>query len=97
MTIVDAISSAPSTHAVYFLVTAYIESLHHYHNSLGIPEEVISLPLAGMDDLHARLDALRHNINVPLEAVVPASEVSTVLATAVDRLEADDYAAREKR
>lgn len=97
MTIVDAISSAPSTHAVYFLMTAYIESLHHYHTTLGIPEAVITLPLAGRDDLHARLDVLRHNINVPLEAVVPTSEVSTVFATAVERLEADDYAAREKR
>jgi len=97
MMIVDAISSAPSGHAVYFLVTAYIESLHHYRSSLGIPEEVITLPVAGMDDLRARLRALRHNINVSLEAVVPASEVSTVLATAVERLEADDYAAREKR
>ena len=97
MMIVDAISTAPSRHAVYFLVTAYIESLHHYHNSLGIPAEVICLPVAGMGDLEARLTALRHNINVPLEAVVPASEVSTVLAMAVRRLEADDYAPREKR
>lgn len=97
MMIVDAISSAPSGHAVYFLVTAYIESLHHYRNSLGIPEEVITLPVADKGDLQARLDALRQNINVPLGAVAPASEVSTVLAAAVERLEADDYAAREKR
>jgi hypothetical protein len=97
MMIVDAISCAPSSHAVYFLVTAYLESLHQYHRSLGIPAEVIALPLAGVVDLEARLTALRHNINVPLEAVVPASEVSAVLGSAVQRLEAGDYAPREKR
>ena len=86
MMIVDAISSARSEHAVLFLVTAYIESLHHYHSCLGIPHSVIRLPIAGREDLEARLTALRHNINVPLEAVVPASEVSAVLATAVERL-----------
>lgn len=97
MMIVDAIHSASSGHAVYFLVTAYIESLHHYRTSHGIPEEVITLPVTGVDDLQARLDALRHNSNVSPDAVVPTSEVSRVLATAVERLAEDDYAAREKR
>ena len=97
MMIVDAISSAASEHAVFFLVTAYIESLQHYQSSLGIPDSVITLPVSGVDDLEARLRALRHNINVPLEAVVPASEVSAVLTTAVHRLGADSYAPRENR
>jgi len=97
MMIVDAISSAPSAHAVYFLVTAYIESLHHYRSSLGIPQEIISLPVSGVGDLESRLTALRLNVNVPLEAVVPASEMSAVLATAVQRLGAQGYAPREKR
>ena len=44
MMLADAISSATSEHAVYFLVTAYVESLHHFHRSLGIPERVIALP-----------------------------------------------------
>ena len=86
MMIVDAINSARTEHAVLFLVTAYIESLHHYQSCLGIPHSVIRLPVGGREDLEARLCALRHNINVPLEAVVPASEVSAVLATAVERL-----------
>lgn len=89
MLIVDAINSAPSEHAVLFLVTAYIESLHHYRLSLGLPESVITLPLSGIGDLEARLSTLRHNINVPLEAVVPASEVSAVLASALERLGAE--------
>ena len=97
MMIVDAISSASSEHAVFFLVTAYIESLQQYQQSLGIPDSVVSLPLSGVHDLEARLLALRHNINVPLEAVVSASEVSAVLATAVERLGADGYSPRENR
>ena len=97
MMIVEAINSASSEHAVYFLVTAYIESLHHYRCSLGLPESVVSLPVSGVGDLEARLWSLRHNINVPLEAVVPSSEVAAVLASAVEKLGADAYAARENR
>ena len=97
MMIVDAISSASSEHAVFFLVTAYIETLQHYQGSLGIPESVVSLPVSGVHDLEARLRALHHNINVPPEAVVSASEVSVVLATAVERLGADGYSPRENR
>ena len=33
MMLADAIDSAVSEHAVYFLVTAYVESLHHFHTS----------------------------------------------------------------
>src|SRR4051812_35958784 len=58
MMLADAISSATSEHAVYFLVAAYVESLHHFHRSLGIPERVIALPLAGLDDLEERLRLL---------------------------------------
>lgn len=97
MTIVDAINSAGSEHAVYFLVTAYIESLQHFHRGLGIPEAVIRLPLAGVGDLEERLTSLKSNINVPLEAVVPASEVTAVLASAVQRLSNESPQARENR
>ncbi|MGZ8267932.1 MAG: hypothetical protein ACXW20_10240 [Burkholderiales bacterium] len=86
MMIADAIDSATTEHAVYFLVTAYIESLHHFHRSLGIPERVIELPIAGAEDLAERLAALRHNINVPLEGVVGASEADAILARALARL-----------
>ena len=97
MTIVDAINSAGSEHAVYFLVTAYIESLQHFHRGLGIPEAVVRLPLAGFGDLEERLTSLKSNINVPLEAVVPASEVTAVLASAVQRLSNESPQARENR
>jgi len=97
MMILDAIDTAASEHAVYFLVTAYIESLHHFHRSLGIPESVIKLPVAGVGDLEERLVALRNDSNTHTEAVVPVSEVSAVLASAVQRLGATDQARGEKR
>ena len=96
MMILDAINGAPSKHAVYFLVTAYIESLHHFHRGLGIPESVVRLPVTGVADLEERLERLHHNVDVPLEAVVPASEVSAVLSSAVNRL-ACEAQAGEKR
>jgi hypothetical protein len=86
MIIVDAISSAPTEHAVYFLVTAYIESLCHFECSAGVPQPVLQLPISGPADLAARLNTLENNVNVPLEAVVPASEVAGVLASAVNRI-----------
>jgi hypothetical protein len=97
MTIVDAINSAASEHAVYFLVTAYIESLQHFHRGLGIPEAVVRLPLSGMDDLEERLTSLKRNVDVPLQTVVPASEVTAVLASAVQRLANEPPQLRENR
>ena len=97
MMILDAINTAASEHAVYFLVTAYIESLHHFHRSLGIPEAVIKLPVDGVGDLEERLAALRNDVDPAVEAVVPASEVSAVLASAVQRLALTDQARCEKR
>jgi hypothetical protein len=86
MIIVDAINSAPTEHAVYFLVTAYIESLSHFNSGSGVPRPVLRLPISGPADLASRLDTLEHNVNVPLEAVVPVSEVAGVLASAVNRI-----------
>ena len=86
MMILDAINDAASEHAVYFLVTSYIESLHHFHRSLGIPERVVKLPVGGVRDLEERLDTLRLTGSGPMAGEVPAAEVSAVLASAVQRL-----------
>jgi hypothetical protein len=97
MMILDAIKGASSEHAVYFLVTSYIDSLHHFHRGLGIPESVVRLPVRGMDDLEERLESLHHDSDPPLEGIVPASEVSAVLATAVHRLACASAQAGENR
>lgn len=86
MMILDAISTAKNEHAVYFLVTAYLESLQHFPRGLGLPKSVMQLPIGGLDDLEQRLVSLQHDSNIVLDSVVPAWEVSAVLASAVERL-----------
>jgi hypothetical protein len=88
MMIVDAVSAAPTRHSVYFLVTAYIESLRHFERTSGVPGMVLELPVSGAADLAHRLDALRRNSDVKLEAVVAVSELAAVLACALTRIQA---------
>jgi hypothetical protein len=97
MMILEAISTATNEHAVYFLVTAYLESLQHFPRGLGLPKSVMKLPIAGIDDLEERLTSLQHNSDVSLDTVVPAWEVSAVLASAVQRLSNESDHAAEKR
>lgn len=86
MTIVDAIDSAPTEHAVFFLVTAYIESLRHFERGCGVPQEAIALPVMGTTDLAERLEMLRGNGDVMPEASIAKSEAAAVLASALQRL-----------
>jgi hypothetical protein len=55
MLINDAIRNARSEHTVYFLLTAYLESLHF---SRKMPEYLTVLPLAGLNDLEWRFEKL---------------------------------------
>lgn len=98
MMILDAINGASSRHAIYFLVTAYLESLNHYHRGMGIPDPVVKLPVKGIADLEERLECLRRKVPVPSERAAPAAaEVSAVLASAVNRLACEPAQAGENR
>jgi hypothetical protein len=88
MKIVEAIQSAATQHAVYFLVTAYVESLRHFERTSGVPPAALALPIAGASDLEQRLDALRDTAGVPREAMVAVSELAAVITCALGRLEA---------
>jgi hypothetical protein len=61
--ITDAIKQAPSEHVVYFLLTAYVETLGCV--DLGIPEDVKRLPISGKPDVHERLGIMRDVLNRP--------------------------------
>ena len=87
MMIIEAIESAASEHAVYFLATAYIESLHHFHRSLGLPEAVVALPLAGAADLRRRLAALSNDSNVTVQTKAGIAEARAVIDSALWRLD----------
>jgi hypothetical protein len=86
MMLADAIESALSEHAVYFLLTAYIESLQHFHTSLHIPQCVIALPLAGMDDLAERVQSLRELSTATDRNAAPDDEALAMLECALERL-----------
>lgn len=86
MMIVEAIDSAPTEHAVYFLVTAYIESLRHFERSCGVPQRAMALPVSGFSDVAGRLEHLRGGLDVGAEAAVASAEVAAVLASALARL-----------
>jgi hypothetical protein len=82
----DAIDSAVSEHTVYFLVTAYVESLDHFHRSLRIPERVVALPLAGIDDLEERVRTLRATGTASDAGPAAALEAIAILECALARL-----------
>jgi hypothetical protein len=88
MKLADAIDSAASEHAVYFLVTAYVESLHHFHRSLGVPERAIALPIGGLEDLTQRLLLLRENAGPACDGTLGAAEMAAILQCALGRLHA---------
>ena len=88
MMIIEAINNAKNEHAVWFLVTAYLESLHHFRVSLGLPPTVVALPIRGIADLRSRLATLRCCREPSTACVAPPAEVSAVLETAVVRLDA---------
>ena len=88
MMIVEAIESAPTEHAVYFLLTAYIESLRHFERGCGVPQRAIALPVSGFSDIAERLEILRSSTNVAGERTVAAAEAADVLGSALKRLSA---------
>jgi hypothetical protein len=60
VTIIDAIRLAHTEHIVYFLLTAYVETLEHYDSvRSSLPARVKRLPMAGKKDVVERLRALR--------------------------------------
>lgn len=64
MLINEAIKLAQTEHVVYFLLTAYVETLGHADN-YGIPEKVRRLPLDGQSDVQERLGLVRDILDTP--------------------------------
>jgi hypothetical protein len=86
MIITDAILKAASEHAVYFLLTAYLEAVR-----APIPASVSSFPIRGRDDVAWRLKMLLEAAQreaSPCEASSAAIEEATVVfSTALRQLE----------
>ena len=54
----DLILDATSKYEIYFLVTAYLESVRYGDKHGMLPNKLTCLPCSGMDDIWERLEAL---------------------------------------
>jgi hypothetical protein len=59
MMIIDAIRDASTEHEIQFLLTAYVEAVRYCDKLDILPGGMKDLPLAGVDDLKARVDGLK--------------------------------------
>lgn len=76
----EAIRDAQTEQAVYFLLTAYIETLG-YSDTYGISEKVKRLPIGSKTDVRNRLGVMRNALHAPA-ATEPA--VRRILEEATD-------------
>jgi hypothetical protein len=89
MTITDAIRHAESEHMVYFLLSAYIETLQF---SAKLPARLTRLPLSGMRDIGVRFQqfvAVRDHASKRLDkrARMLIREAVDILAMALRQLQ----------
>jgi hypothetical protein len=80
--ITDAIRQAQTDHVVYFLLTAYVESLGWFDPpKSAFPADVTRLPVAGLSDVVQRLNALRDALQA---YVLEPSRIRSVAEEAID-------------
>jgi hypothetical protein len=89
MIIIDALKLAASEHIVYFLLTAYVETVEHRAAAArAVPDEAKRMPVRDANDVFWRLRALRSTRAVttaPREAKM-IEEVLSAFSAAADRL-----------
>jgi len=59
----DAIQEVTSEHEIFFLLTAYVEALSYCDKLRLLPWQMRNLPLAGADDVKARIYGLQLRIS----------------------------------
>ena len=80
--ITDAIQIAQTEHVIYFLLTAYVETLGYYDPPRSsLPPHVNRLPIVGTCDVTERLSALRETLD---SNVQDSSDVRALIQEAVD-------------
>src|ERR1041384_1636712 len=65
----DAIRACTSEHAVYFLLTDYLETLARGEAALSIAPSVLRLPLQGREDVAARFRCLIEALVAPAQSM----------------------------
>jgi hypothetical protein len=91
MMISDVILEANNEHEIFFLLTAYVESLR-YCDKLGTPQGLTRLPLPGAGDVQSKFIGIRAVLNDEVEdcgtrTYAILREAVDVFGAAVDRLD----------
>ena len=89
--IADYIRQAKTEYEIYFLLTAYIQTVRFCDKMESMPEQMAALPLSGKADLQARFNGLIVDLDVASKrlddnACVVIKEALVVLSTALNRL-----------
>lgn len=92
MMLKDVILESESEHEIYFLLTAYLEALHHCDKPDALPQYLKDMPLSSVDDVRARFEQTSSELIEPSElsenwrhAIV--QEAADILEVAFNRLQ----------
>lgn len=87
MMITDAIREASTEHEIQFLLTAYVEAVRYCDKLDILPGSMKDLPLAGVDDLKARVEGLKAGLGGTNDRDrLVVSEAMAIFAAALERL-----------
>jgi len=87
MLITDAIRDAATEHEIYFLLTAYVEAVRYCDKLDTLPPAMKDLPVAGVNDVVARMEALRAGLGAtPREERAVIREAIEIFGAALVRL-----------
>jgi hypothetical protein len=85
VSIIEAIKHAETEHAVYFLLTAYIESLWISENAIGLRAPLRRLPIDGHTDVQERARVLAaEELAAEGPIVAEAAEIFRVASQRLD-------------
>lgn len=92
MMISDVILEANSEHEIFFLLTAYVESIRYCDRLGTLPENLTRLPLSGIGDVQRKLEALNAGLGQHFEDCNGRTnailrEAADILRAALDRLQ----------
>jgi len=90
---IDVIRGAETEHEIYFLLTAYIQSVRYSDRLRLAPDLLARLPLHGMSDVQSRFGALVPELDkasrrLDGKGCVLIREALNIFGTALDRLTA---------
>ena len=91
MLIVDVIREAANEHEIYFLLTSYVEAVRYCDKLTILPDPMRELPFVGMEDVRARIEALRDELGRPSREAGRRDhdivrEAMAIFTVALDRL-----------